>query len=47
MDLLDVQKTSTQRRITPSAVVAMLGANTRKPQNSVMNQKNEPSRPWK
>jgi hypothetical protein len=39
---LAVQNTSTQRRMTPSALLAMLGANTRKPQNRVMNQKKCP-----
>src|ERR1700733_8501871 len=36
--LLDVQKTSTQRRTTPSAAVAIVGASTRNPQKSVMYQ---------
>src|ERR1700728_179327 len=36
--LLDVQKTSTQRRTTPSAVVDIVGASTRNPQNRVRYQ---------
>src|SRR5688572_30654806 len=38
-----VQKTSTQRRMMPSAVVDTVGASTRNPQKMVMNQQKLPS----
>ena len=47
---LEVQTTSTQRRTTPSVDVAMAGASTRKPHNSVMYQIVDPAaepQPWR